>query len=222
MNDIASAIELQNRLCQNVGLTADLCQRFDIKVNTLTSEKGSVLFKPGDPCNQFLILVRGSIRVELTSRSGRVITLYHMKSGDLCIITTAALLNNQAYYARGVTDSDIQALVISADEFTRAMSASAHFASFIVQNYASRMSSIISLVDRLAVRDPMSGVCQFLVSNQHDGRVKVTQLELASEIGSAREVVSRKLAHLEKLGYIERRRGEVVIYNEYELKKYSS
>lgn len=194
-----------------IGLTQPLINQHQLRIDAVNFSAGDVLFKPNDSCHLFLILIEGSIRVELTSRSGRLITLYRMSAGESCILTTSALLNDEQYYAQGVAESAITALAIPAEDFNRMVALAPDFSRFVLKDYAKRVTSIISLIDKMASRDVLADVGHFLLEHHKEHVVFTTQADMAMDIGTAREVVSRKLAFLESKEVIRRERGKIII-----------
>jgi CRP/FNR family transcriptional regulator len=195
----------------HIGLTQSFIEQHQFHIETVNFSAGSVLFKPNDSCHLFLILLDGSIRVELTSRNGRLITLYRMSAGESCILTTSALLNDEQYYAQGIAESDISALAIPAADFHRMVELAPEFSRFVLRDYAKRVTSIVALIDKMASRDVLADVGQFLLDHQNNNEIITTQADIAMDIGSAREVVSRKLAILESKHLIKRERGKIII-----------
>jgi len=210
----------QLEICANAGLTQSLVETHDISLNLTSFDSQNVLFKPGDSCQAFLILCRGSIRVEMTSKSGRDVTLYRMQPSESCILTTSALLNSELYYAQGVAESNIEAIALSVDDFYKAVQFSNAFARYVLSGYASRVSSIVQLVDRMTARDVMFDVSQYLAINMdQEMRVIATQTKIANEIGTAREVVGRKLHTLQAKGVVKLGRGSITIVDSERLNK---
>jgi len=202
----------QRRICDISGLPKPIIDAHGITPSLVCFDAQSILFKPGDRCKAFLILCSGSIRVEITAKSGRDVTLYRIKSSESCILTTSALLNTDLYYAQGLAESNISAIALSVEDFHKAIQFSGAFAKYVLAGYASRLSSIVGLVDRMAARDVMLDVSQYLVVNINQNMlISATQTQIANEIGTAREVVGRKLQSLELDGVLERRRGEVFV-----------
>jgi len=198
-------------LLENVGLNKELFET-DISAKQVGLDKDTVIFKSGDPCGAFLILVSGQIRVEITTKSGRDLLLYRMKENDTCIITTSVLLSHEEYYARAITESPIQAIMISADDFHKALSLSHEFSRYVLNGYSHRMSALIALLDKIASRDIDYELSNLLLNSADAKNVVVlTQKEVAREIGTAREVVSRKLSALEAKGVVKVQRGRVLV-----------
>lgn len=209
------------KFLDNIGLSTALIDKLNIKIDSINTRANTPLFKPGDSCNAFLLLLKGAIKVEITTRSGRDITLYKMQAGDNCILTTSAIFDDKPYYAYGTAETDISALAISNADFFSAIEHSATFARYVLNAYAIRMASIIELVDRMGSKNIILEVCNYLLkhADQH-GKISKTQLDIAQQIGSAREVISRKLAQLERMNLIQRGRGEINIKNKQALEDY--
>jgi len=198
-------------LLENVGLSKDLFES-KISAQQIEIDNNTVIFKSGDPCGAFLILISGQIRVEITTKSGRDLLLYRMQENDTCIITTSVLLNNEKYYARALTESVVKAIIINADDFHKALSLSHDFSRYVLTGYSQRMSALITLIDRIASKDINYELSNVLLQKANNEQlVKLTQKEIAREVGTVREVISRKLSVLEGQGVVKVQRGKVTI-----------
>lgn len=197
-------------LLTSIGLGAELFHSKTIEAQEIYLEKDHIIFQSGDPCGAFLILVEGQVRVEMTSKSGREITLYRMHEKQTCIITTSVLLNHEHYYARAVTEAPSKAIAISSKDFHKALDLSSQFAQYVLQGYSKRMSSLISLLDKVASKDIHFELVKLLLQQSDaDGFIHMTQDVIAKELGTAREVISRKLSQLEQQGLVATYRGKV-------------
>ena len=74
--------------------------------------KGTVLFRPGQPCRGFPLLLEGTVRVSQTSPGGREIVLYHVEPGEGCLLSGGCLLGHSDYAAAGVAETDVTLLSI--------------------------------------------------------------------------------------------------------------
>ena len=171
------------------------------RISRIHVKTGDVLFSPGDASTAFLILLEGCIRVDLTTRSDREIVLYKVNESETCLITTTALLESDVYFARGTAETDITALALPAADFHGALVQSPVFSRHIMSDYARRVESLVGLIGRLTSRDVKAEIASTLLSEMdEDGVVHLTQIALARNIGTAREVVARKLAEFETQG----------------------
>lgn len=197
-------------LLDRIGLSSRFLKAEKIAVKEVQLKQGDVIFKSGDACRAFLILTSGQLRVDITIRSGRDIILYRMEPEETCIMTTSALLNNENYYTRGIAETDLSAMAISAADFSLALRTSSEFSQYILANFSKRMSLLIRLLDKVASKDILYELCCLLLSRcDDDNMVYLKQDALAKEIGTAREVVSRKLSVLEEQGLLRTQRGKI-------------
>jgi len=178
----------------------------------MSARAGDVLFAPGDTSAAYLIVMSGQIRVELTTKADREIVLYRVRTAQTCLITTTALLRSEVYFASGVAETDIEALALPATCFETALRHCPDFAAFILGDYARRVESLVGLIDRLTSKNIDHDLgAQLLGAMDASGNVHLTQADLARNIGTAREVVSRKLAAFERRGMIKRARGRITV-----------
>ncbi|MGH1439105.1 MAG: Crp/Fnr family transcriptional regulator [Cellvibrionaceae bacterium] len=211
---------MEHRFLDDIGLTPAFLKEKKIAANELHFEAGQVLFQSGDACGAFLILVKGQLRVEMTTKSGREIVLYRMHENDTCIMTTSVLLNHEHYYARATTETAITAIAIPAADFHRALQYSTTFTRYVLSGYAQRMSALIQLLDRVASKDILYELSSLLLRHcDEQNFVQMQQDAIAKEVGTVREVVSRKLAMLESEGVVKTHRGRVEIINRTYLEK---
>ncbi len=198
-------------LLESIGLNEQLFEK-DISGQKVELDSETVIFKSGDSCGAFLVLLSGQVRVEITTKSGRDLMLYRMSENDTCIITTSVLLNDEKYYARAIAETPVSAIAISAADFHKALTLSHEFSRYVISGYAQRISSLISLLDRISSKDIDFELSNLLLQEvTTDGTVELTQQEIARDIGTAREVVSRKLSALESKGIVKTMRGKILI-----------
>ena len=205
-------------LLASIGLEETLFTKKTISAQEVSLPENNIIYQSGDPCGAFLLLVEGQVRVEMTSKSGREIILYRMYEKQTCIITTSVLLNHENYYARAVTETPIKAIAISSDDFYTALDQSNRFAHYILKGYSERMTSLIGLLDKIASKD-IEFELACLLANKMDASniTHMTQEAMAKELGTAREVISRKLSQLEDQGVLVTHRGKVEIINPHKI-----
>ncbi len=73
---------------------------------------GDFIFHAGDECGSFLILLEGSVRVQLTALSGREFTLYRIEPGGTCVLTTSCMFSHQQFPAGAVAETPIKELAV--------------------------------------------------------------------------------------------------------------
>ena len=170
------------------------------------------LFRSGDACRQFVVILAGTVRIQLASRNGRDVTLFQLRAGQSCALTASCLFRQIDYYAEGVAETDVEALLVPAGDFLRVLAGSPQLCSHLLEDFAGRIAGLASLVDRMTVRDLEAEIAGYLLANCSAGMVVARSHKvIADEIGTAREVVSRKLKAMERAGLVKLARGHVTI-----------
>lgn len=171
---------------------------------------GTTVFAPGMPAESFLLLLDGTVRVQQVSAGGREIVLYRVTGGESCIMTTACLLSQETYNAEGVTETPVQAVAIPRAAFDELMARSAEFRRFVFGDYSNRITDLLHVVEEVAFERIDKRLAQKLLERADaGGRLNATHQDLAVELGTAREVVSRHLKEFQRRGWLELTRGQI-------------
>lgn len=188
-------------------------QQLRAQVQVVQLPAGQKVFHRGDPCRNYLVVVNGSVRVQTLSPGGREVVLYRVADAQSCVITTSCLISREAYPAEGVTETDTTAMVISQGLFNEALGCSEMFRRFVFANQGRRLSDLIRRVEDVAFGRVDARLARMLVERcgREPGSITATHQQLASELGTAREVVSRQLKVFEKNGWIAVHRGAVEV-----------
>ena len=172
----------------------------------------SVLFRQGDPCNNFIIVISGTVKVLGRNDAGREIILYRIQDKGTCVLTTSCLLGNQRYPAEGISETEVQAYLLPLDAFKAALDNSPELRNFIFSSYASPLSEMIELVQSIAFESIESRLIEYLISHTDNSlRIETSHQHIADNLGTAREVISRQLKKLESQGLIRLKRGCIII-----------
>ena len=170
------------------------------------------VFGPGDAADALLLLVSGVVRVQHQSDTGRQIVLYRIRAGESCVLTTACLMAQEAYSAEGITETQAEAVAVPRGAFDALIAASPDFRAFVFGSYARRISDLFLLIDSVAFRRIDIRLAQRLLALADEaGQISATHQALATELGTAREVVSRQLQEFRRRGMLALARGRVEI-----------
>ena len=171
-------------------------------------------FIPGASCNHYLLLIKGHLRVQILTDSGRQVVLYHVNPGDDCVLTTSCLFAGNRYPAEGITESRVTAVVIPANIFHKAIEQSLAFRQFVFSTFSKRLTDVITRIELSYSTSVEKQLAQKLLTfEDSDHIINMTHQQLACEIGSVREVVSRQLKKFENKGWIKMSRGRIEVSN---------
>ncbi|MEM1429343.1 MAG: Crp/Fnr family transcriptional regulator [Pseudomonadota bacterium] len=173
---------------------------------------GETVFAPGESADNLLLLLEGTLRVQQKSETGRDVTLYRVNAGDSCVLTTACMLAFENYAAEGTAETDVRAVAIPRATFDAMVARSPVFREFVFRAYSRRITDLFTLIDDLVFqRMDVRLAGRLLELADADGVVHATHQALGTELGTAREVVSRTLGEFQRRGWIEQSRGKIRI-----------
>ncbi|MDP2246826.1 MAG: Crp/Fnr family transcriptional regulator [Nitrosomonadales bacterium] len=179
---------------------------------------GTIGYREGTPCGAYVLRLAGQSRVYKMSSSGREILLYRVGRGETCVLTTTCLLGSSDYPASTIVEEPIRDVIVPAAAFNQLMVESQVFRRFVMQNYGALISDLIVLLDEVAFHSLDARIAKLLLE-EPSPQVNRTHQQLAAELGTAREVVSRQLKRLEQKGWISLGRGHVEILDRAALEK---
>jgi CRP/FNR family transcriptional regulator len=185
-------------------------------------KKGTKIFGPGKTPENLLLLLAGTVRVQQQSENGREIVLYRIHAGESCVMTTACLLAYEDYSAEGIAETDIRAAAIPRSVFDDLIASSKEFREFVFTAYSRRITDLFYVIDEVAFRRVDIRLAQKLIELQDkDHTLRVTHQQLAAELGTAREVISRQLQEFQRRHWLTLSRGAVKLEDEAALKDLS-
>jgi CRP/FNR family transcriptional regulator, anaerobic regulatory protein len=178
---------------------------------------GEYFLREGDSCAHFAVVASGRMRVFKLGENGHEITLYHVGPGEACPLNVSCILSETTVPAMACVEDDVEAIVVPAATFRRWIAEHESLRSFVFRMFAGRLTEVMSLVEEVAFRrmdQRLAGrLAELFESDGSDGSVEITHAELAANLGTAREVVSRLLKEFERLGAIRLQRGKIFVRN---------
>jgi CRP/FNR family transcriptional regulator len=170
------------------------------------------VFVQGDRIEAIPLLVSGVVRVYQIGESGREVTLYRFRPGESCILTANAILTRQTFPAIATVEQDAEAALVPADMFRAWVRRHDVWRDFFFGLVSQRLASVMAIVDEVAFRRLDTRVAALLLERgQRSNPVRLTHQEIAAELGSSREVISRILEDLADRGAIRPERGQIEV-----------
>jgi CRP/FNR family transcriptional regulator len=172
---------------------------------------GTQVFGPGEVCEGLPLVIRGEVRVQMTGAAGNEIVLYRIQGGELCPLSLACLLARGSHQSEAIVDEDTEALVIPEPLTNRLLNEEPGFRRVVLESYGQRLLTLMLVIEEVAFRRLDTRLAERLLARQRDGRLAATHQDLAVELGTAREVVSRLLKEFERRGLVGLERGAITL-----------
>jgi CRP/FNR family transcriptional regulator len=204
----ALADELRTLYPAFASLDPDALEAMLARTQLLQLSAGTPMFGEGSPCRQFPLVLEGSIRVAKCSE-GRELQLYRVEPGESCVLTSSCLVGGRDYPATGVVERDARLVVLPKPVFDDLMATHAPFRQYVFALFAERLADMMALVEAVAFHKLDRRVAAALLGR---GRVvSLTHQQLADELGSVREIVTRVLRSFADQGMIRSSRGAIEV-----------
>lgn len=204
------------RLAQSLPLlqTADasLIREFQQAATFAHIPAGHDVFLEGDRVDGIALLISGVVRVYKIGETGREITLYRFGTGQSCILTANAILSSNSFPAVATVEQDAEAVIVPADVFRDWVRRYDLWREFVFDLLSQRLATVMAIVDEVAFRRMDARLASFLRTRAGvQNPMRITHQEIAAELGSSREVISRLLEDFASRGLIRPARGEIEV-----------
>jgi CRP/FNR family transcriptional regulator len=173
---------------------------------------GRDVFIEGDLVDAIALLISGVVRVYKIGETGREITLYRFGNGQSCILTANAILSQKSFPAIATVEQEAEAVMIPAETFRDWVRRYDLWREFVFELLSQRLSAVMAIVEEVAFQRMDVRIASFILGRgQSSELVHITHQEIASELGSSREVVSRILEDYSAKGLVKVSRGSIRI-----------
>ena len=171
--------------------------------------KAGEYFKTGyENCAGFIFLISGEIKVYKISKEGNTTNLFNIKAGEICHEALSCFINEDSLNIEAKAIYDTEIFIIHRELFKRYFLKDIDFMNFLYKNLYYKFKSVIENKEELIHESLEERLLKHLKS-YNSNVIYTTHKDIALEISSSREVVSRKLKKLEKEGIVSLKRGKI-------------
>lgn len=176
----------------------------DILLSSIYKEvpEKTPLYHDGDSCEGIAFVLSGEIRVFKVGEEGREITLYEIYPGETCILNASCLLSGSSYPANAVALTDVALLFVPAGAFLRLVATYEGMRAYVFSFLNRRFAEIIELLENVTFGRLDVRLHDYLIEKADDGVLLTTHQNIANDLGTSREVVSRLLKDFERKGKV--------------------
>ncbi|ERK31132.1 Crp/Fnr family transcriptional regulator [Clostridium intestinale] len=161
-------------------------------------------------CQGVVFVIKGMIKIQKINKDGEETNLYNIKQGEFCheALSCLSTLNSLNISGKAIQDSEIY--IIPFDVVKKYLISRNDFLMYMYEDLYKKFSSIIENKEERMHESLESRIIKFIM-DRNSKVVYATHSQLAFEIDSVREVVSRKLKVMERQGYIKLERGKIIV-----------
>lgn len=174
----------------------------------------AVLMNEDDYIQAIPIVLNGSIKVMRTDEDGKEILLYYIKPGESCVMSFLGATCNERSKIKAIVDEPAEILMLPISKAVELIRSAPEWIEFIFQLYNRRFEELLDVINAIAFQKVDERLWELLKKKSEMNKTKelaVTHQQIADELGTAREVVSRLLKQLEKSKKINLSRNKITI-----------
>jgi CRP/FNR family transcriptional regulator, anaerobic regulatory protein len=214
MIDLCAKMQAHRHLFPN--LETALMAEMEAKGRILTLEPGAILMQAGQPIRNTMIVLEGLVKLFREGEDGGEFFMYHLHPGDGCALS---LICDRSFRASAVTAKSVNntvLLVIPIEETENWMRQYRTWYHFVVETYRNRYEELLLTIDHIAFRN-MDERLEFYLRRHRDSLqtnvLKITNTEIAQELNSSREVISRLMKKLAENGKVRLLKNGIEVVN---------
>jgi CRP/FNR family transcriptional regulator len=179
-------------------------------------DKETIILKENSYVKVIPLLISGLIKVYKEDESGNEVLLYYIEPGESCIMSIMAAEKNEKITVKGIVEEDVQLILIPIDKLTQLRKSFSQWNLFVYDLFNEKFEEVIEMIKILTFSNKEKRLEEYLLkvaSIKNTSEILHSHQEIANELGSSREVISRLLKKLENDGKIElsQRRIKILI-----------
>lgn len=177
-----------------------------------TFEEGSLLMRPGQYFKNSLLILEGRVKLYREGDDGEEFFLYYLEQGNACALSMICAAKNETSAIKAKAMSPVKALAIPIQYMDGLMRDYKQWYYFVLETYRDRFEELLEVIDQVAFRS-MDQKLEFYLKRQFDSfkgnKITITHQEIADDLNSSREVISRLLKKMESQKLISFSRNEI-------------
>jgi CRP/FNR family transcriptional regulator len=190
-------------------LHAPLQRQVFEQLTVLRLAAGSPLFRDGDACGGFPMVISGRVRISRVLPDGRELVLYDVGPGESCVLSTSCLLGNARYNAHGACETEVELALLPRPLFDRLVAEHPPFRTAMFNLFGARLVRLVELAEAVGFRRVEQRLAAALLGA--GAELRTSHEKLAQRLGASRETVSRALKTFEGQGWVRLGRGVIGI-----------
>lgn len=192
----------------------DLIRQLEKVGQEVSFKEGDMLIRPGQYFKQSVLLLDGRVKVYRQGENGEEFFLYYLEPGNACALSIICATKNETSEIKGIAVTPVTAFAIPLQHMDNLMREYRQWYYFVLETYRTRFEELLQVIDQIAFHS-MDEKLEFYLKRQFDTlkskTISITHQQIADDLNSSREVISRLLKKLEASKRISISRNEITL-----------
>ncbi len=173
---------------------------------------GEIILRTGQYIRSTMLILQGRIKIYRENEEGGEFLMYYLGPGQACAVSMICAIQSQPSEIMAIAEEDTEVLTLPVTLMAELSNKDKSWYQFVIQTYRSRFDELLLVIDNLAFRN-MDERLEFYLK-RHAGttgnnKIELSHQQIAEDLHSSREVISRLLKKMEQRNYLRLHRNMI-------------
>jgi len=197
-----------------IGLVQNITQHCSIT----EAGSGEVIMKTGQYIRHTVLLIKGKVKIYREDQEGNEFFMYYLQPGQACAVSMICTTKAQASQVMAKVEEDAVLIMIPLQLMDKWMTEFKSWYEFVIDTYRGRFEEVLMVIDQIAFRG-MDERLEFYLKRNAEANatthIKASHQEIANDLSTSREVISRLLKKMEQRGFVQLHRSHIELLNQF-------
>ncbi len=183
-------------------------------------EKGDVVSQPSSYVRNGMMLVSGLLKVYRMGEGGENFFVYYLNAGEVCSMSVSCGLYDRQFNVKAIAEEDSTLISVAPEYLRKWMTTYPEWVEYIISSYRLRFEKLLDVLDQVSFFKLDERLVHYLQKRREksDDRfvISASHQEIANDLNSTREVISRLLKTMENEGVLETGRGKITLLAQFD------
>ncbi|MEY3982983.1 MAG: hypothetical protein RL160_540 [Bacteroidota bacterium] len=177
-------------------------------------QAGDVLIQTGQYIRSTVLVISGNIKIFRESEEGGEFLVYYLRPGNACAVSMICAMKRDTSEVSAIAVEDSEVLLVPLERMDTWMMRYTSWNHFVLGNYRERFEELLQVVDQIAFRsldERLEFHLQRLAKHSNSLTIQASHQDIANDLNSSREVISRLLKKMEQKGLVNLQRNQIIL-----------
>jgi CRP/FNR family transcriptional regulator len=192
----------------------ELLKEMELKGKVISAKENDVIFDIGQTVRSIPLLLHGCLKITRVDDQGKELLLYYVNANESCAMTFACCMQQYPSEIKATAETDVEYLAVPVSVMDKWLSNYPTWKSFVMRTIRSRFNELLNAIDQLAFQKLDERLIHYLKEKSKSTGstlINLSHEQIAGEMASSREVISRLLKKLENEGKLLLYRNQIKI-----------
>jgi len=178
----------------------ELLEEMELYGSLVTVKAGDLILDIGQTVRTMPIILSGTVKVSRTDEDGKELLLYYVNANESCAMTFTCCMQQQTSEVKAVAEEDVEMFTVPVTLMDKWMSTYPTWKSFVMRTMQNRFHELLKTIDQIAFQKLDERLINYLkekTKTSGSSLINISHEQIANELATSREVISRLLKKLE-------------------------